>query len=673
MGLTKTGVGIGTPEYMSPEQGQGLELDGRSDVYSLGVLLYEMVTSRVPFSADTPFAVVMQHVSQALPLPSHVNPDIPEALERVILKAMAKQPADRYQTAGEMVHTLQAIRPGTAAPARPRPTPPAAARPGAPPAAVAPPAAKRRRFNVLWLLVPALLALLVGGGLFARSILRSAMEATATVGPVPTEVSLTAGSTSTLAPTSTTLPTGQPSPRPKPVVGTLETTLHKDIYNANFPFSALISDLDGDGRQELITAGALTEYSWIPSPNPRCEWCNEWRIEAYTWDGEKLAVEHSGTLDVGYDTLLRATIGTFGGVTKVAGVGNLYPCGSGRAHAGMAVFDTTLQNEHYDWGDRRSTDPCLHDYATFAAADIADVDGDGREEIVAGGSGDSTGGQEPYRELLLTIRTSDGAAFREELYEHIDHGEGVGLLTDLVVTDVDGDGTREIVATGYSKDTGVTRTLLRVMTWDGATLTTEHVAGFNIGSEDRLKHLATGDVDGDGQLEIVLVGWAQSGTVPDWHAEVVRWDGTSLERLTQKTWSFGQNASIEAVTLSDADQDGQTEILLAGNVNWEDVPGATGGYGYIHRYADWHLKVVSLQEGAWTEEMARAWPSSRDYDTNDSDEPDSGDEGALGRLYDIDVGDLDGDDELEVALVGEWVWVGWHIKILTVPAAAPNS
>jgi hypothetical protein len=305
--------------------------------------------------------------------------------------------------------------------------------------------------------------------------------------------------------------------------------------------------------------------------------------------------------------------------------------------------------------------------------DIADVDGDGREEIVTGGTGDSTGGEELYQEWLLTVRTSDGVAFHEEVYEHIDHGEGSEQLTDLIVADVDGDGTQEIVATGTSKDTGVTRTVLRIMTWDGATLTTEHVTSFSVGSEDYLGHVAAGDVDGDDQPEIVLAGWSQAGPVEDWHVEVVRWDGSTLERVTQKTWSFEQRARIEAVTLGDIDQDGETEILLAGNVNWEDVPGASGGYGFIHRYADWHLKVMSLQEGTWAEKLVREWPSSRNYDTNGNSEPDSGDEGALGRLYDIDVGDLDGDDRPEVALVGEWVWVGWHIKIVTVPTEGPTS
>lgn len=104
---TVTGAVIGTPAYMSPEQGQGKRGDYRSDIYSLGVVLYEMVTGKVPFDADTPYAVIMKHISDPLPLPRTVNPNIPEALERVILKALSKDPAGRFQSGLEFAAAIQ--------------------------------------------------------------------------------------------------------------------------------------------------------------------------------------------------------------------------------------------------------------------------------------------------------------------------------------------------------------------------------------------------------------------------------------------------------------------------------------------------------------------------------------------------------------------------------------
>jgi len=106
--LTATGVGVGTPAYMAPEQGQGLKIDHRSDIYSLGVMLYEMAAGRVPYEAETPMAVVIKHITAPLPLPSSVKPDISPQVERVILKAMAKDPDDRFQTVGDMVAALDA-------------------------------------------------------------------------------------------------------------------------------------------------------------------------------------------------------------------------------------------------------------------------------------------------------------------------------------------------------------------------------------------------------------------------------------------------------------------------------------------------------------------------------------------------------------------------------------
>jgi len=105
---TATGAMVGTPAYMSPEQGQGEPGDVQSDVYSLGIILYEMVTGQVPYDADTPLAIILKHLNEPLPLPRKVIADVPPAVERVILKAMAKSPDDRYQSAGALAEALKA-------------------------------------------------------------------------------------------------------------------------------------------------------------------------------------------------------------------------------------------------------------------------------------------------------------------------------------------------------------------------------------------------------------------------------------------------------------------------------------------------------------------------------------------------------------------------------------
>jgi hypothetical protein len=94
---------MGTPAYISPEQARAQAVDQRSDIYSLGIILYELVTGRVPFSADTPMAVILKHLNDPLPLPTAVNSDIPQGIEQVILKALAKNPEDRFASTGEFI------------------------------------------------------------------------------------------------------------------------------------------------------------------------------------------------------------------------------------------------------------------------------------------------------------------------------------------------------------------------------------------------------------------------------------------------------------------------------------------------------------------------------------------------------------------------------------------
>ena len=99
---------VGTPQYISPEQAKGeANLDARTDIYSLGVVLYELLVGRVPFQGDTPYAVIHDHIFTPLPLPRSLKPDLPEPLERVLLKALAKDPDDRFQSVDEMMQAFE--------------------------------------------------------------------------------------------------------------------------------------------------------------------------------------------------------------------------------------------------------------------------------------------------------------------------------------------------------------------------------------------------------------------------------------------------------------------------------------------------------------------------------------------------------------------------------------
>jgi eukaryotic-like serine/threonine-protein kinase len=110
--ITQTSAVVGTAQYIAPEQAQGLEVDARSDVYALGCCLYEMVTGQVPFTGPTPVAIAYRHVREDPTPPRALNPDVPVPLEQVCLKAMAKPPEDRYQTAVEMQRDLERVRVG---------------------------------------------------------------------------------------------------------------------------------------------------------------------------------------------------------------------------------------------------------------------------------------------------------------------------------------------------------------------------------------------------------------------------------------------------------------------------------------------------------------------------------------------------------------------------------
>src|SRR5574339_307996 len=100
---------IGTPAYMAPEQAQGLDVDGRADIYALSIILFEMLTGKQPYEADTPMAVAIKHITDPVPHIRQTNPGLPEGMEAVIQKAMAKDRNERFATAMEMTDALRTV------------------------------------------------------------------------------------------------------------------------------------------------------------------------------------------------------------------------------------------------------------------------------------------------------------------------------------------------------------------------------------------------------------------------------------------------------------------------------------------------------------------------------------------------------------------------------------
>ena len=262
---------IGTPAYMAPEQAQGDEVDGRADIYALGIILFEMLTGKQPYEADTPMAVAIKHITDPVPHIRQRNPKLPEGMETIIQKAMAKKKADRFSTAVEMTAALREVSRNITTKLQ------------APPTIVdqAPTLKKenekavpqKRSFNSMFVIVPVLALALLAGGFFVfngnrRPAQTTEPPATATSAPPATQTA-TSISEATVVPiviaestsTETALPpTETLTPAPSiPTFGgadKIALVANSEIWLMNVDGSELTQVTD-DG-------GAKTDLQWLP-------------------------------------------------------------------------------------------------------------------------------------------------------------------------------------------------------------------------------------------------------------------------------------------------------------------------------------------------------------------------------------------------------------------------
>ncbi len=261
---------IGTPAYMSPEQAQGTEIDGRADIYALGIILFEMLTGQQPFQADTPMAVAIKHITDPVPHIRKLKPQLSEGIDAIIQKAMAKDKNQRFATAVEMTNALQQV-------ARHEPTklqtkmsfPTIKASPKEVAAQAIP---QKRSFNALFIVLP-VLALgaiaVIAGGLFVYNASRGPAE---TDLPVPTF-------TQSIAETSA--PTDLPTEVPAVIVESTSTDTPTAPTDTAVPSLSVLGgadkvafvanheiwlmNIDGSDLKQLTTdGGTKSDLQWLP-------------------------------------------------------------------------------------------------------------------------------------------------------------------------------------------------------------------------------------------------------------------------------------------------------------------------------------------------------------------------------------------------------------------------
>jgi serine/threonine-protein kinase len=236
--MTQTSAVIGTAQYLSPEQARGESVDARSDVYSTGCLLYELLTGQPPFTGDSPVAVAYQHVREDPIPPSQVDPDVTPTIDAIVLKAMAKNPANRYQSAGDMRADL--LRAAAGRPVSATPVMSAAERTqlispaSAPPGSMLPPDDRRSRRGLAW------------AGIVAAVIVVFALAALGTAW-------LVGGNDKATVP---------------PVVGKAQAIAEQALRTAGFTSVQVKTEPGPRDKQGQVTAVNPTEGSQAPKDQP---------------------------------------------------------------------------------------------------------------------------------------------------------------------------------------------------------------------------------------------------------------------------------------------------------------------------------------------------------------------------------------------------------------------
>jgi serine/threonine protein kinase len=262
---------IGTPAYMAPEQAQGNEVDGRADIYALGIILFEMVTGKQPYEADTPMAVAIKHITDPVPHIRQSNPKLPEGMETIIQKAMAKKKDDRFSTAMEMTTALREVSHNitTKLQALPTVTDQAPTINKADEKAIP----QKRSFSTLFVIVPVLALAVLAGSFFlfngnGRSTQPTEAPATFTSAPQPTETPTTVSEASAvpIVMEESTITETAPPPTetltPTPSVPTLGGA-DKIAFVANNDI--WIANIDGSELTQLTTDGGLkNDLQWLP-------------------------------------------------------------------------------------------------------------------------------------------------------------------------------------------------------------------------------------------------------------------------------------------------------------------------------------------------------------------------------------------------------------------------